>query len=93
MPAQTHLNKLDATITVEPSKNLDIEFRGTKTYTKNTTQQLDVVNNLLNSNSPITQYGNFSISHNMLKTAFNNPDVTFEEFKNLLDSKGILVKN
>jgi len=80
--SQTHLNKLDATITVEPSKNLDIEFRGTKTYTKNTTQQLDVVNNILNTNSPITQYGNFSISHNMIKTSFNNSDVTFEEFKN-----------
>ncbi|MHB1146850.1 MAG: T9SS outer membrane translocon Sov/SprA [Lutibacter sp.] len=80
--SQTHLNKLDATITVEPSQNLDIEFRGSKTYTKNTSQQLDVVNNLLNTNSPITQYGNFSISHNMIKTAFNNPDVTFEEFKN-----------
>ncbi|MHB1107746.1 MAG: T9SS outer membrane translocon Sov/SprA, partial [Lutibacter sp.] len=80
--SQTHFNKLDATITVEPSKNLDIEFRGTKTYTKNTTQQLDVVNNILNTNSPITQYGNFSISHNMIKTSFNNSDVTFEEFKN-----------
>jgi len=78
----THFNKLDATITVEPSKNLDIEFRGNKTYTKNTSQQLDVVNNVLNTNSPITQYGNFSISHNMIKTSFNNSDVTFEEFKN-----------
>ena len=80
--SQTHFNKLDATITVEPSKNLDIEFRGNKTYTKNTSQQLDVVNNVLDTNSPITQYGNFSISHNMIKTSFKNSDVTFEEFKN-----------
>ncbi|MBK5210292.1 MAG: cell surface protein SprA, partial [Flavobacteriaceae bacterium] len=80
--SQTHLNKLDATIIVEPSQNLDIEFRGSKTYTKNTSQQLDVVNNILDTDSPITQYGNFSISHNMLKTSFNNSDTTFEEFKN-----------
>ncbi|MGV8945945.1 MAG: cell surface protein SprA [Lutibacter sp.] len=80
--SQTHFNKLDATIIVEPSQNLDIEFRGNKTYTKNTSQQLDVVNNILNTDSPITQYGNFSISHNMIKTTFNNSDVTFEEFKN-----------
>ena len=79
--SQTHLNKLDATIIVEPTQNLDIEFRGSKTYTKNTSQQLDVVNNILDTNSPITQYGNFSISHNMLKTSFNSSDVTFEEFK------------
>ncbi len=78
----THFDKLDATINVEPSKNLDIEFKGAKTYTKNTTQQLDVVNNILDSNSPVTQYGNFSISHNMIKTSFKNSDATFEEFKN-----------
>ncbi|MFA5299150.1 MAG: cell surface protein SprA, partial [Lutibacter sp.] len=79
--SQTHFNKLDATIVVEPSQNLDIEFRGNRTYTKNTSQQLDVVNNVLDTDSPITQYGNFSISHNMIKTSFSNNEVIFEEFK------------
>ena len=79
--SQTHFNKLDLNIKVTPFNDLDIDFRGSKTYTKNTSQQLDVVNNVLNNNSPTTQYGSFSISHNMLKTAFNNSDTTFEEFK------------
>ena len=79
--SQTHYNKLDAIITAEPIRDLDIEFRGNKTYTKSTSQQLDVINNELNTNSPITQYGNFSISYNMLKTSFKNNDKTFEEFK------------
>lgn len=77
----THFNKLDVNITVEPFSDLDIDLRGNKTYTKNTSQQLDVVDNVLNNDSPITQYGNFSISHNMLKTAFKNSDSNFEEFK------------
>jgi len=78
--SKTHFNKLDATISVEPIKNLDIEFRGNRTYTKNTSQQLDVVDNVL-TDSPITEYGNYSISYNMLKTSFGNSDVNFEEFK------------
>ncbi len=76
----THMNKFDATITVEPFPDFDIELRGNKTYTKNTSQQLDVVDNVL-SDSPISQVGNFMISHNMLKTAFSNSDENFEEFK------------
>jgi len=78
----THFNKLDATINVEPFKDFDIEFRGSKTYTNNTSQQLDVLDNNLLSNSPIIEYGNFSISYNMISSAFNNSDVTFEQFKN-----------
>ena len=76
----THFNKLDVNITVEPFSDLDIDLRGNKTYTKNTSQQLDIVDNII-TDSPITQYGNFSISHNMLKTAFKNSDANFEEFK------------
>jgi cell surface protein SprA len=79
--SQTHMNKVDLNITVEPFDNLDIEFRGNKIYTKSMSQQLDVVNNVLNTDSPITQFGNFSISYNMLKTAFDNSDVNFETFR------------
>ena len=79
--SRTHLNKLDGIITVEPFNDFDLEFRGNKTFTKSTSQQLDVIDNILNTNSPITQFGNFSISYNMLKTSFKNSDVNFEEFK------------
>jgi len=78
--SKTHFNKLDGTITVEPFKNLDIELRGNRTYTKNISQQLDVVDNVL-TNSPITEFGNYSISFNMLKTSFKNSDVNFKKFK------------
>ncbi|NOR29047.1 MAG: cell surface protein SprA [Lutibacter sp.] len=79
--SRTHFNKLDGTITMEPFKDLDIEFRGNKTYTKNSSQQLDVVDNNLITDSPVTEFGNFSISYNMLKTSFKNSDANFEEFK------------
>ncbi len=79
--SRTHFNKFDATIIVEPLKDLDIEFRGNKTYTRNASQQLDVVDNILNTDSPITEFGNYSVSYNMLKTSFNNSDANFEEFK------------
>jgi cell surface protein SprA len=78
---QTHLNKLNATITVEPFQDFDIELRGDKTYTRSSSQQIDVIDNVLNNDSPITQYGNFSISYNMLKTSFKNSDESFELFK------------
>ena len=79
--SRTHMNKFDATVNVEPFQNFDIELRGNKTYTKNTSQQLDVVNNVISSESPISEIGNFMISYNMLKTAFSNSDANFEEFK------------
>ena len=78
----THLNKFDASVTVQPLRNFDIELRGNKTYTKNISQQIDVVDNILNLESPEIAYGNYSISHNMLKTVFNNSDANFEEFRN-----------
>jgi cell surface protein SprA len=79
--SKKHFNKLDGTIIVEPFKNLDIEFRGNRTYTKNISQQLDVVDNSLITDSPITEFGNYSMSYNILKTSFNNSDANFEEFK------------
>ncbi|MDV7186234.1 cell surface protein SprA [Lutibacter sp. TH_r2] len=79
--SQTHLNKLDVNITVEPINNLDIQFRGSKTYTKSSTQQLDVVNGVLDNNNIVSEYGNFSISYNMLGSSFKNLDDTFTEFK------------
>jgi cell surface protein SprA len=78
---QTHLNKLNATIIIEPFQDFDIELRGDKTYTRSSSQQIDVIDNILNTASPISNYGNFSISYNILKTAFKNGDENFELFK------------
>ena len=79
--SNTHMNKFDAAITIEPFKDFDIELTGNKTYTKNISQQLDVVDNVLNQESPTTEYGNFMINTNILKTAFKNSDANFETFK------------
>ncbi len=78
---KTHLNKLEAAITLKPSPSLDIDLRGNKTYTKSISQQLDVVNNVLSEDSPITQFGNFSINYNMLGSVFKNTVENFETFK------------
>ena len=79
--SQNHFNKLDVTISAEPIKDLNIEFRGNKTFTRSISQQIDVVDNVLTTNSPITEFGNFSISSNMLKTSFKNDDLNFQQFK------------
>ena len=79
--SRTHLSKLEGSISVRPTPSLDIDLRGNRTYTKSSSQQLDVVNNVLNEESPVTQFGNFSISYNMLGSIFKNNDENFEIFK------------
>ena len=79
--SRTHYDKLDINVTVEPINDLDIELRGSKTYTKNSSQQLDVVNSVLNTSSLVSEYGNFSISYNILRTSFNKADSNFTTFK------------
>jgi cell surface protein SprA len=79
---QTHLNKLEASLLVQPTKSLDLDFRGLRTYTENSSQQMDVVNNVLNENSPVSTYGNFSINYNMLGSYFKSSDENFDIFKN-----------
>ncbi|WP_231961652.1 T9SS outer membrane translocon Sov/SprA [Urechidicola croceus] len=86
--AQTHYNKFDASVDISPFRDFDLEINATKIYTKNTTQQIDVVNDLsLNEtrfeDNPITELGNFSMSYNMISTAFgSDADAVFQEFKN-----------
>ena len=79
--SQTHMEKLDFSIDIKPFKNLNIEFTANKLLTSRTSQQLDVVDGVLSSEAPITEYGSYSISFNMLRTAFKNNDETFEIFK------------
>lgn len=78
---KTHLDKLEVAVTLKPAPSLNIDLRGNRTYTKTISQQLDVVNNVLSVDSPISQSGNFSINYNMLGSVFNNTEANFETFK------------
>lgn len=77
----THNNKFDVAINVEPLKSLKIEFRGNKTFNKRTSKQIDVVSGVLNQNSPVSEFGDFVMSYNMLGSTFTNNDANFEQFK------------
>ena len=78
---QTHMEKLDFSIDIKPFKNLNIELSANKLLTSRTAQQLDVVDGVLSTDAPITEFGSYSISYNMLRTAFKDNDETFEIFK------------
>ena len=78
----THFNKLDINADVRPFKDLNIELSANRVYTKNQSQQLDVIGGEFNQDLPVSEMGNFSISYFMLPTSFDgNGDTTFEEFK------------
>ena len=82
--ATTHLNKLDINADIRLFKDLNIELSANKMFTKNKSQQIDVIKDVdLNPNDlPFNEIGNFSISHFMLKKAFDGDgNATFEEFK------------
>ncbi len=78
--SNTHYNKLDYTISLKPFKDLNIELTGNKIRTNNLSQQLDVEGGVLNTNTPITQSGNFSTSYSMLSTVFKSSDDLFNSF-------------
>ncbi|MCK0129883.1 cell surface protein SprA [Flavobacteriaceae bacterium F08102] len=78
----THTNKLDLSADVRPFKDLDIEVSANRMFTRNTSQQLDVLNGTLQEDLPISEIGNFSMSYFMLPNSFDgNGDATFEKFK------------
>jgi len=84
----THFNKLDINADVRPFKNLDIELSANRVFTRNRSQQIDVIRESgdligqFNEGLPISEIGNFSISYFMLSNAFDgNGDATFEKFK------------
>ena len=91
--SQTHYDKFDLFVDISPVRDLKIELQANKIYTKNSSQQLDVVNDLtINQtrfeDNPISEVGNFSMSFNMIKTAFGeDADKTFQEFK---DNRAII---
>ncbi len=80
--SNTHFSKLDINVDVKPVKNLNIELSANRVFTRNQSQQIDIINGAPNPNLPISEIGNFSISYFMLKNAFDgNGDATFAKFK------------
>ncbi len=82
--ANTHLNKLDINADIRPFKDLNIELSANKIFTKNKSQQMDVIEGVAfdPNDQPFNEIGNFSISHFMLGKAFDGDgDATFDEFK------------
>ena len=78
----TQYNKLDLNADIRPFKDFNIELSANKIFTKNQSQQLDVINGEFNPDLPINEIGNFSISYFMLNNAFDgNGDATFDKFK------------
>jgi cell surface protein SprA len=84
--ARTHYNKLDLTAKVTPFKDFDIDVKANKIYTRNISEQMDVVNDNIGSApyfapSVVSETGNFSMSYFMLGTSFEEADVLFNNFK------------
>lgn len=89
--SRTHYNKLDYNFSLEPTRDLNIELTANRINTRNLTQQLDVrvdTNNPSNSNGfidqsiPAFESGNFSTTYSMFRTAFDDADALFQEFRN-----------
>ncbi len=82
--SNTHFDKLDYNLTVKPFKNFTIDVNGTRTYTRNASQQIDIIDDGINNpymqESPISEIGNYSISHLMIGTAFTDSDELFNSF-------------
>ncbi len=90
---RTHYDKLDLNLTVKPFKNFNIDVTGSRMYTKNSSQQIDVIDNGISNpymiNSPVTEIGNYNITHVMIGTAFTDSNELFNSF---LDNRDIISK-
>ena len=96
--------RLDFRATYTPFRNFSIEFSANREESYNLSEQYDVMNGVYQSRSPY-EYGYFTISTNMIKTAFKRSDVnqsaTFEQFRNnrlavaqrLATARGIDINN
>jgi cell surface protein SprA len=82
--SKRHYNKLDVNLDVKPFKNLNIDVIANRTFTKDLSQQLDVIDDSVLDpyfhNSPASEIGNFAISHMMLGTTFKDSDALFNSF-------------
>jgi len=84
--AKTQANKLDYNISIKPFKDFTIDLRGNRIKTSNTSQQLDIIKNTgdvigrQNEELKAFETGNFSISHFMLGTMFEDGDALYQKF-------------
>ncbi|MBL4905078.1 MAG: cell surface protein SprA, partial [Flavobacteriaceae bacterium] len=85
--SRTHYEKLNYTVSIKPFRDLTIDLLGNKIQTSNLSQQLDVEDGVLNTDTPISESGNFSTSYSMFSTAFKNGDALFQKF---LDNRAII---
>ncbi|WP_196885554.1 cell surface protein SprA [Aureivirga sp. CE67] len=87
--SRTHYEKLDYSFDIKPVDKLDIELFGSRVYTKDVSQQLDVIRYNQNGteireilDSPEYQLGGYSISNNMIRTSFDaSGDDAFRKFR------------
>ena len=82
--SKKHFNKLDLNIDVKPFKNFTIDVLANRTFTRDISQQIDVIDDGINTpyliDSPTNEIGNFAISHYMLGTSFKDSDQLFNDF-------------
>lgn len=82
----TVVNKnFDMTANMDLFPDFKIDLTANRTFAENYSEQYDLQNNQYNSRSPYS-FGNFSISTNLLRTAFGESDETtsasFDNFRN-----------
>ena len=83
--ANTHYNKLDFNVSLKPIRDLDISIVANKIEARNISQQFDPRRNVKDDtyelgNGLLSESGNFSMSYNMVRTIFDDPDATFQTF-------------
>lgn len=84
---QVSTKTLNFTAMVEPFPDLKIDLMADKNTTENYSEQYDVFDGQYNSRSPYS-FGNFSISTNMISTAFSKSDENFSEaFQQFRDNR------
>ncbi|MBL4605595.1 MAG: cell surface protein SprA, partial [Flavobacteriaceae bacterium] len=88
--SRTHYNTLDYNFSLKPLKDLSIEITGNRINTRNISQQLDIIpdlidlnntNGIINPDIPAFITGNFSTSYSMFSTSFKNGDELFQQLR------------
>ena len=69
-------------ITIKPIKDLNVQFTGTRAYSSSSQQQIDFITGSASVEpSQVNEFGSFSISHSLIKTAVNSDaDALFDNF-------------
>lgn len=87
---QISTKMLNLTAALEPFPDLKIDLTADRNQSENFSEQFDVSDGMYNSRSPY-ESGNFSISTNMIRTAFSKSDESFSEaFQDFRDNRIII---